>query len=431
MSVQRYTASDAGAARLRAEFEVYDALNALKAAVPGSVVAGWIERRVANARKALENLTRAEAERESAAASVESDAPSVMPKLLVDVDTPLPNVSHASLTSLGSPTTQIWFTPRASVFWRSWSGRPSDHGGAYAWPITPAELAQGAPARSGMLPKDHGMPVIEEHSLSMTPLPSRKRLAPEPDAEPDAGPEGTTFARTLRAPPRFPQNPPEAAGMAHEGESTDHLEDLSGGGGGSRSTHVLATIVTWTISAFKTRGIYIDPSFKLDRNALKRVTRVIMVLPLVNGAAALLELLSRLILLILFLALSCAPHHRTVIVRRFHASMRMHVQSVRRLSSLTDVDDTSARRRKSSFPPEATVLIVGHSTVGKTALGDALHRLARKVGSPPPPRACSPPARLMLAPLPLPCKLAHSAQAHARASASAPHAHRRGARTGW
>jgi len=43
--------------------------------------------------------------------------------------------------------------------------------------------------------------------------------------------------------------------MAHEGESTDHLEDLSGGGGGSRSTRVLATIVTWTISAFKTRGI--------------------------------------------------------------------------------------------------------------------------------------------------------------------------------
>jgi len=53
---------------------------------------------------------------------------------------------------------------------------------------------------------------------------------------------------------------------------------------------------------------------------------------------------------------------------------------VRRLSSLTDVEDTSARRRKSSLPPEATVLIVGHSAVGKTALGDALHRLARKAG---------------------------------------------------
>jgi hypothetical protein len=179
---------------VRAEAELNDALKALKAAVPGSVVAGWIERRVANARKALENLTRAEAERESAAASIESDAPSIMPRLLVDVDTPLPNVSHASLSSLASPSTHIWFTPRASVF----SPRPSDHGGACAWPITSAELARGALPKPGVLPKDHGMPVIEEHLkdhgmpvieehlLSTTPLPSRKRLAPEPDAGPAA-----------------------------------------------------------------------------------------------------------------------------------------------------------------------------------------------------------------------------------------------------
>jgi hypothetical protein len=218
--------------------------------------------------------------------------------------------------------------------------------------------------------------------------------------------------------------------MAHEGESTDHLEDLSGGGGGSRSTRVLATIVTWTISAFKTRGIYIDPSFKLDRNALKRVTRVVMVLPLVNGAAALLELLSRLILLILFLALSCAPRHRTVMVERFRATMRMHVQSVRRLSSLTDVDDTSARRRKSSLPPEATVLIVGHSTVGKTALGDALHRLARKVARLR-RRACvhrpavAPHARTPAAPLPQPLPLPCRSPANLRTRLTyAHHPHR-------
>ena len=184
-AVSPTTACDLGAARVRAEAELNDALKALKAAVPGSVVAGWIERRVANARKALENLTRAEAERESAAASIESDAPSIMPRLLVDVDTPLPNVSHASLSSLASPATQLaspWFTPRASVF----SPRPSDHGGACAWPITPVELARGAPPKPGVLPKDHGMPVMEEHNLSMTPLPSRKRLAPEPDAGPTA-----------------------------------------------------------------------------------------------------------------------------------------------------------------------------------------------------------------------------------------------------
>ena len=69
------------------------------------------------------------------------------------------------------------------------------------------------------------------------------------------------------------------------------------------------------------------------------------------------------------------------------------MQSVWRLSSLTDVEDTSARRRKSLLPPEATVLIVGHSTVVKTALGDTLHRLARKVGSPPPPPPPAAPCR--------------------------------------
>jgi len=134
----------------------------------------------------------------------------------------------------------------------------------------------------------------------------------------------------------------------------------------------LATIVTWT-SAFKTRGIYIDPSFKLDQITLKRVTRMVLVLPLVNGATALLELLPRPLLLFprapsIPRALVCAAPPHGHVVRRFRATMRTWT--------------TRARRRKSLLPPEANVLIVGHSTVGKTALGDTLHRLARKVGSP-------------------------------------------------
>jgi hypothetical protein len=127
------------------------------------------------------------------------------------------------------------------------------------------------------------------------------------------------------------------------------------------------------ISAFKTRGIYIDPSFKLDQITLKRVTRMVLVLPLVNGATALLELLPRPLLLFprapsIPRALVCAAPPHGHVVRRFRATMRTWT--------------TRARRRKSLLPPEANVLIVGHSTVGKTALGDTLHRLARKVGSP-------------------------------------------------
>ena len=127
------------------------------------------------------------------------------------------------------------------------------------------------------------------------------------------------------------------------------------------------------ISAFKTRGIYIDPSFKLDQITLKRVMRMVLVLPLVNGATALLELLPRPLLLFprapsIPRALVCAAPPHGHVVRRFRATMRTWT--------------TRARRRKSLLPPEANVLIVGHSTVGKTALGDTLHRLARKVGSP-------------------------------------------------
>ena len=154
------------------------------------------------------------------------------------------------------------------------------------------------------------------------------------------------------------------------------FEDLSGG---SRSSRVLAAILTWTVSAFKTRGIHISPGFKLDRSALKRVSRVVCVLPLVNGAAALLELLSRLILLILFLALSCTPRHRKVMVERMRVTLQMHVQSVRRLSMIGEIEDAA----QPTASPEASVLVVGHGSVGKTSLTRALHRLAKKV--PPPP----------------------------------------------
>lgn len=103
--------------------------------------------------------------------------------------------------------------------------------------------------------------------------------------------------------------------------------------GGSRSARVIATIVTWTISAFKTRGVHIRTDFKLDRQALRRVGRVVCVhsmRPVLNGAVVMLELFSRLLLLIIFLALSCTPRHRQVVIERMRSSLQMHVHSVRR-----------------------------------------------------------------------------------------------------
>ena len=87
------------------------------------------------------------------------------------------------------------------------------------------------------------------------------------------------------------------------------------------------------ISAFKTRGIYIDPSFKLDQIALKHVTRMVLVLPLVNGATALLELLPRPLLLF-----PRAPS----IPRALVCAAPPHGHVVRRFRDNEDVDDTSA-----------------------------------------------------------------------------------------
>lgn len=109
--------------------------------------------------------------------------------------------------------------------------------------------------------------------------------------------------------------------------------DLDDGLGG-RSTRILGTIISWTIAAINAKGYpKIDPNIVVDRQTLRRVGKVVCVYsarPLVQGAAAILELLARMILLILFLALSCTPRHRTVIVERVRSSLEMHVNTVRR-----------------------------------------------------------------------------------------------------
>ena len=81
------------------------------------------------------------------------------------------------------------------------------------------------------------------------------------------------------------------------------------------------------------RGHKIDPAFVLDRDALKRVGKVMCLYstkPLVNGVAMLLELFYRFLLLIIFLALSYSPRHQTVVVERLKITLASHVSSVRR-----------------------------------------------------------------------------------------------------
>lgn len=112
------------AARVRCDLELAEAEKALKAAVPGSVVASWIERRVSNARKALDDLNEqssADIPREKRLASLVVDVS--RPALAVEVDNKGP-LSLAS-PSLLSPATQTWFSQPSSLVEestvRSWS----------------------------------------------------------------------------------------------------------------------------------------------------------------------------------------------------------------------------------------------------------------------------------------------------------------------
>lgn len=154
------------------------------------------------------------------------------------------------------------------------------------------------------------------------------------------------------------------------------LMEASLGPEATRSTRVLATIITWTLSAFKTRGVHIDPTFKLDVGAIKRVSKVVCVYstrPLVHSAAALLELLSRLILLLIFLALSCAPARRRFVVGRVRGTLEMHVNSVRRCAAARAAA-MAAPDPQPSLPPRVC---------------PTFHIVQSRPRSPPAPRAAS------------------------------------------
>ena len=210
----------------------------------------------------------------------------------------------------------------------------------------------------------------------------------------------------------------------------------------TRSARVLGTFVSWAIAAANAKGISkIDPNVVVDRETLRRVGKVVCVyttMPIVQGCTALLELISRLILLLIFLALSCSPRHRTVVVERVRTSLQQRINSVRgcaramprplcscscppsapgprppaqlsspvarcRRSALTGpgFGDAAFGSSADSLPTNARLLIVGAGGVGKTALSRALKRLAKKVRDYPPWwRLClvlAPPARTALA----------------------------------
>ena len=94
---------------------------------------------------------------------------------------------------------------------------------------------------------------------------------------------------------------------------------------------VLATALSF-LAAFATRG-YIEPDARFDSAALRRVVELLagrVSRPVTAGVAALLELASRLLLLLLFYTLSVSPKQRDQIVERVRHRLQKHVQRLQR-----------------------------------------------------------------------------------------------------
>ena len=93
----------------------------------------------------------------------------------------------------------------------------------------------------------------------------------------------------------------------------------------------LAAVLGWLLSF----GVTIDPDVILQLNSatlstlsLRVVEKLVVTLsrPLVSGAAALMEVLSRVLLLLLALLLCAAPTHREAILQRARSFLRDHVE---------------------------------------------------------------------------------------------------------
>ena len=96
-----------------------------------------------------------------------------------------------------------------------------------------------------------------------------------------------------------------------------------------------AAVLGWLLSLAAARGVTIDPDVVLQLNSgslstlsLRVVEKLMVTLsrPVVAGAAALLEVLSRALLLLLALVLCAAPRHREAILQRARSFLQNHVE---------------------------------------------------------------------------------------------------------
>jgi hypothetical protein len=155
----------------------------------------------------------------------------------------------------------------------------------------------------------------------------------------------------------------------------------------NKKATAFAAMVGWLLSLAAARGgVTIDPDLvlRLDRDTLMRAfERVVVSLsrPIVSGAAALLEVLSRLVLLLLALVLCAAPNHREAVLQRVRGVLREHVEVAVRLS-LRMSPTPRPPPPLAALPAGAlpNILVVGAPGVGKSTLISALRSSAKDHG---------------------------------------------------
>ncbi|KAL1514722.1 hypothetical protein AB1Y20_003809 [Prymnesium parvum] len=157
---------------------------------------------------------------------------------------------------------------------------------------------------------------------------------------------------------------------------------------------LLASIMSWIMAACAARGIPLplDHELRLDRSSLCRAVEVLAVRasrPFATGLATLLELFSRVLLLLLFAALSVTPKRRAEIIERVRVRLSEHVQRIQHLG-LAHLIVEKQRRRRASSPSRAHeraliearphVLVVGDEGVGKSTVIRALRARSDAAG---------------------------------------------------
>lgn len=149
---------------------------------------------------------------------------------------------------------------------------------------------------------------------------------------------------------------------------------------------LLASLLSWLLAAFAARGIHIDPDLRLNRATFCRAVEVLggrLVRPVALRAAALLELLSRVLVLILFAVLSVTPQRRGEIMEYVRSSLSQYAERLRQLGihhSMMKGQEALTLAENEQIRAKPHILVVGDKGVGKSALVRALMERAENLG---------------------------------------------------